>query len=83
MQNVVGGAMNIVLLPDGNAIVSNKNAQIKNLEPNRLIDGHVVRGYFFVCRIFDEKFASITLIDAKNYLYNCRWPMAQQAGAVV
>jgi hypothetical protein len=64
MQDVVNGCIEVVRLHDGNAIVCNEDGTPRDLEPNRIIDGHVYRGTFFVARIMGEKIVSLTLKDA-------------------
>jgi hypothetical protein len=78
-RDVVNGTAKLTLLPDGNVLVSNASS---GGEPNRMVDGHVVHGTFFVARLYEGELVGLTLADTAKYMKKS-WPLAQGAEAAV
>lgn len=81
MQQTVGGYIETVTLPDGLVLICDEEACLKGLPPNRVIDGVVICGPFFICRRKRDKFIELTLDDAQRLrdLQFQRWIPAQYA----
>lgn len=82
MQQTVGGYIETVPLGDGLVLVCDEEARLKGSPPNRVIDGIVICGAFFICRQGrDGDLTDLTLTDAQDIRdtdYR-RWMAAQYA----
>lgn len=81
MQQTVGGYIETVTLPDGLVLICDEEACLKGLPPNRMVDGTVICGPFFICRRKRDKLIELTLDDAQRLRDQQfqRWIPAQYA----
>lgn len=54
MQEIVGGLLELVRLPDGLDLWCNEEGVLLGMTPNRIVAGHVIHGDFFLARHNEE-----------------------------
>jgi len=81
MQKTVGGYIESVTLHDGLVLICDEEARLKGLPPNRLVDGAVICGPFFICRRKRDRLVELSYDEASRLRDRefQRWIPAQYA----
>lgn len=62
MQTIVGGYIQEIMIERDIALICNEEGRLRGLQPNRLVDGNMIVGTFFLANDnnFGENYSSLT-----------------------
>ena len=75
IKDVIGGEYEKILYKDNIFIYANKDREVKELDPNVVINDQIIRGNFLIIQDISGKLKSLTapvMIDIKHEMYDSR-----------